>query len=238
MEASRSTSQSYLRSSSNDVRPVQVESIANMPEAQQISHEEEELTANNGSRPLAQTRRRRQDLDFVKEEIVTKIPRLSKRPTSRHFFSNLTSLLCLLTLNILINPTLGAFISFQNCLSDNYRNSQPLALQFVPLYVDASFNTTDPAHTLVVTVYGNVTGSYTNETLPPPDSPEWADPNFTTGKIEDLPAPKTTYTTLYEKVNVLTYETYSQKFQFSQKLDNGTLPLGPSFTANASVFFT
>jgi hypothetical protein len=140
----------------------------------------------------------------------------------------LAMLLCLL-----VTPATAAFINFQNCLSQAYQNTNP-PLQFVPLFMDASFNTTDPSHQLMVTVWGNVTIAYTQ--LPLPNSPYWTNPNDTAGKIENLPSPHTKWTTLSRKVNVLTYEPWKENDRFCEVLVNGTCPLAPSFTANAYVF--
>ena len=135
-------------------------------------------------------------------------------------------------LSLLITPVKAAFINFQNCLSQSYQDTNPPALQFVPLFMDASFNTTDPSHRLTVTVWGNVTGAYTRVQLPSPNDPAWMNPNFTDGKIENLPPPRTRLTTLSRKVNVLTYEPWKQSDQFCDVLVNGTCPLAPRFTAN------
>jgi hypothetical protein len=137
-----------------------------------------------------------------------------------------------------ITPATAAFINFQNCLSQAYQDTNPPALQFVPLFMDASFNTTDPSHQLMVTVWGNVTGAYssTEFPLPPPNSRNWTDPNYTNGKIENLPYPRTRWTTLSRKANVLTYEPWKESDRFCEVLVNGTCPLAPSFTANAYVF--
>ena len=143
----------------------------------------------------------------------------------------LAMLLCLF-----ITPATAAFINFQNCLSQAYLDLDPPALQFVPLFMDASFNTTAPSHQLMVTVWGNVTGAYTQVQLPPPNDPEWTNPNYTNGKIENLPYPHTKWTTLSRKVNVLTYEPWKENDPFCEVLANGTCPLAPSFTANAYVF--
>jgi hypothetical protein len=134
-----------------------------------------------------------------------------------------------------ITPATAALINFQNCLSQAEQDTSPPPLQFVPLFMDASFNTTDPSHKLMVTVWGNVTGAYNQEQLPlpSPNDPAWANPNDTDGKIEDLPYPKTKWTTLSKKVNVLTYEPWKESEKFCDVLVNGTCPLAPSFTANA-----
>lgn len=149
----------------------------------------------------------------------------------------LASLLILL-LTIEITPASAAFINFQNCLSESYQTQTPLSLQFVPLYVNAVFNRTDPSFNLNVTVWGNVTGSGPDPlvNLPPANNTEyWDNPANTQGKIQDIPDPslaKPLLTTLFNKVNVLTYEPFSQAVDFCDQLINGSCPLGPSFTAN------
>lgn len=142
----------------------------------------------------------------------------------------------LLALSVLITPISAVLVNFENCLSLDWQNQLPLYLQFVPLYVDAVFNTTDPSHNLNVTVYGNVTGSLPLVVLPPSTSAEWSNPNFTDGKIVDVPDPdgNNVATTLSNKVNVLTYEPYSEKLNFCDNLLDGSCPLGPVFdVANA-----
>jgi hypothetical protein len=154
--------------------------------------------------------------------------------TSRHFaapglaYSLIALLLCLLA-----TPINAVFINFENCLSQSYQSSNPPALQFSPLFVNAIFNTTDPQHKLTVTVWGNVSGAYTQVKLPPPTDLAWNDPKFTDGKIENLTAPYTKLTTLSKKINVLTYEPWKENSNFCGEIVNGSCPLGPSFFANA-----
>lgn len=131
-------------------------------------------------------------------------------------------------------PVSAALINFENCLPDNYRyNNNPVLLQWVPLYVDAFFDTESPAHTLRVTAYGNVTGTSTSDPLPPWDSPDWRDPKVTFGKILRDPNPNSAdpkLTTLHSKVNVLTYEPWNDDFDFcNTALTNASCPLGPVF---------
>jgi hypothetical protein len=127
-------------------------------------------------------------------------------------------------------------VPFENCLSDPYINNVPTPLQWVPMFVDAAFDTTDPKHTLRVTMWGNVTGASTAVTLPPPNSPDWADPSKTDGKIlyepePNVPEPK--ITTLHSKIEVLTYEPWSEGTDFCNKsLTNASCPLAPVFNAN------
>ncbi|KAL3424869.1 integral membrane protein [Phlyctema vagabunda] len=139
---------------------------------------------------------------------------------------------------LFIQPGAAVFLDFQNCLSESYQHDTPLLLQFVPLFVDAVFNTTDPAHNLRVTVWGNVTGSLPLVALPGSNDTEYWNSNTTTaGKIVNVPDPEgaNKLTTSYNKVNVLTYEPWSQTLEWCKQLVNGTCPLGPSFTANASI---
>lgn len=133
-------------------------------------------------------------------------------------------------------PASAAFIEFDNCLSDSYLNSNPPELQFVPKYVDAVFATETKSHNLLVTVYGNVTGSgpeIQKPLLPPPNSSYWLG-NSTDqgGKIIDIPDdgssdPK--ITTLFNKLNFLSYQPYDNDDSFCANLLNASCPLGPSF---------
>lgn len=144
--------------------------------------------------------------------------------------------LLLLLASLWIVPASAVFIDFENCLSEEYRDSDPTELQFVPLYMDAVFNTTAPSHNLQVIVWGNVTGSgpqYVNPTLPAWNSSYWTS-NSTEygGKIINIPEPNLAdpkYTTLSNKVNVLTYEPYDHSEEFCASLVNGTCPLAPVF---------
>ncbi|KXX81720.1 putative flavin carrier protein 3 [Madurella mycetomatis] len=133
----------------------------------------------------------------------------------------------------MFRPAAAAFVPFENCLSESYVNNVPAPLQWVPMFVDASFDTTNPKHTLRVTAWGNVTGSSTNVPLPPSGSPDWADPGKTDGKILDLPEPNVPdpkVTTLHSKIEVLTYEPWSENTNFcNTSLTNASCPLGPVF---------
>lgn len=133
----------------------------------------------------------------------------------------------------LLRPAAAAFVSFENCLPESYVNNEPTPLQWVPHSVDASFDTTDPKHTLRVTMWGNVTGSFTNVALPPPGSPDWDDPSKTDGKIVNGPepdSPNPKLTTLHSNVKVLTYEPWCNNTNFCEtSLVNGSCPLGPVF---------
>lgn len=139
----------------------------------------------------------------------------------------------ILTSTTMFRPAAAIFVPFENCLSESYVNNVPAPLQWVPMFVDASFDTTDPKHTLRVTAWGNVTGSSTNVPLPPSGSPDWADPGKTDGKILDLPEPNVSdprVTTLHSKIEVLTYEPWSENTNFcNTSLTNASCPLGPVF---------
>jgi hypothetical protein len=149
--------------------------------------------------------------------------------------------LLILLMALFTIPVSAVFIEFSNCLSEAVQNNSPLQLQFVPLFLDATFNTTDPSNGLHVTVWGNVTGSGTDQRyiLPPPNNSYWIT-NQTNlgGKILDEPEPDSNapkLTTLSNKVDVLTYEAWSQSFDFCDSLINASCPLGPRFFANAFV---
>ncbi|KAL2072520.1 hypothetical protein VTL71DRAFT_11863 [Oculimacula yallundae] len=152
-------------------------------------------------------------------------------------------LLLVLIASLWIVPVSAVLVGFQNCLSDAVQNNAPLQLQFVPLFVDASFNTTDPNHQLLITVWGNVTGSTAGKIprllLPGANDTEYWNSNLTVngGKIADSPFPLAEVpklTTLSNKVNVLTYEPWSQDLQFCNVLINGSCPFGPRFFVNES----
>jgi hypothetical protein len=149
----------------------------------------------------------------------------------------------LLVASVCIVPTSAAFIDFTNCLSDGYQTNTPTQLQFTPLYFNAVFNTTNSNHNLAVTVWGNVSGSGPTDLVQIPnmnDTAYW-ESNQTNlgGKILDNPDPNALnpkLTTLFNKVNVLTYEPWSQSVRFCNSLGGGYgCPLGPNFTANAYV---
>jgi hypothetical protein len=137
----------------------------------------------------------------------------------------------------LLRPVAAVAVSFENCLSESYINNEPTPLQWKPRFVDASFDLTDPKHTLRVTMWGNVTGSFTKVTLPAPGSPDWADPSKTDGKIMGEPDPNGSdpkITTLKSKVDVLTYEPWTENTDFcTTSLANASCPLAPVFEADS-----
>jgi len=135
---------------------------------------------------------------------------------------------------VLVRPAAGARVDFANCLSDTYvNNKNPVLLQWVPAYVDASFDSQNANHTLRVTMYGNVTGARTAAPLPPWDSPDWEDRNKTDGKILALPEPsaeKPKLTTLHSQIDFLSYEPWNADADFCNgSLTNASCPLAPVF---------
>ena len=138
----------------------------------------------------------------------------------------------LMAASLCVAPVQAVMVPFENCLAESYTESVPKKLQFTPMFVDASFDASTDEHNLHFKVYGNVSGAYTNVNLPPPNDPAWSNPKFTDGKIENLPQPVFRYTTLYNKINVVTYQPFSQSLNFCDQLENGVCPLGPAFSAD------
>ncbi|KAI9821129.1 MAG: hypothetical protein M1827_003863 [Pycnora praestabilis] len=161
--------------------------------------------------------------------------RRSPRPTAMRSNAFSPCLLVSLAICVLISPIHAVFLNFENCLPPGVVQSTPLELQFVPLFFQANFNTTDPSHDLNVTVYGNISGQDTVGSYPAPDDPQWSNPNDTFGKIVDLSASNNKYTTLTSVFNVLSYTPYSAPpSRFCNSTVQGKCPLGPVFDANLS----
>jgi len=174
--------------------------------------------------------RLRKDTNFQPQEAP---PHPRRRQTSLLFTKIINILWLTITLAGLIKPAAAAYVNFENCLSPNIVNSNPLQLQFVPLHFYASFNTTFPSHNLNVTVYGNVSGVATQVPYPAPNDPQWTNPNSTIGKIVDLSEPNNKYSTLFAKFSVLSYTPYeATPSRFCNATIHGRCPLGPSFAAN------
>ncbi|KAI2473528.1 hypothetical protein F4781DRAFT_427156 [Annulohypoxylon bovei var. microspora] len=139
-----------------------------------------------------------------------------------------------------IRTASAVMVPFDNCLDSNYiYTSQPQGeaqLQWVPLHIDAVFDTVNPTHNLMVTVWGNVTGRAGSDALPAWNSSDWDDPlKALNGKIQNepdqsVPASQRKVTTLHTKVDVLTYEPFVSNVNFCDNLINGTCPLGPVFS--------
>ncbi|TKA31609.1 hypothetical protein B0A50_01686 [Salinomyces thailandicus] len=137
---------------------------------------------------------------------------------------------------VLLPATLvdAALINFENCLDSGLLNSDPLQLQFVPLYFDAKFNSSADGYPLNITIYGNVSGQQVQGDYPPPDDPQWDNPNITFGKIADVGSADK-YSTLLANFDVLTYTAYNARArQFCPTLLNASCPLAPAFEANES----
>lgn len=164
---------------------------------------------------------------------ATGTPQTRWRPRiSTSSFRPTNLLIASLLLILAISPASAVQIKFQNCLSDSYRLNNPKPLQWEPLFADAVFDTKNPSHKLQVVVWGNVTGSQNQGTLPPPDDPYWEDPEKTNGKIVQVPNMEgARRTTLLRTVNFLTYEPFRQNVDFCvDALGNGQCPLAPIFS--------
>lgn len=152
------------------------------------------------------------------------------RPRRRLATTVSPELLLLALLALLLPVAQAVFINFENCLSPNYRNTQPRLLQFSPRHVWASFNTTAPSHNLNITIYGNVSGQTNVGPYPPPEDPRWSNANDTFGKIIDLYKSTNLVTTLFTSHRVLTYEAHTDEpRRFCETVINGECPLTPAF---------
>lgn len=135
----------------------------------------------------------------------------------------------LIAIVAIIEPATAASVNFENCMSPNLVNSP--TLQFIPLFVNATFNSSAASHNLNITVYGNVTGRTFSNPLPDPTRPYWQNPNETEGKIPDFSPENNKYTTLKTTFNVLDYTPYNAPpSRFCNSTVQGTCPLAPSFT--------
>lgn len=149
------------------------------------------------------------------------------------------TMLVFLALSLLFKTSVAAFIDFENCLAPSVINN-PLQLQFTPLYVYASFNTTAESHNLNVTVYGNISGFALAGNPPPATLPAWNDTQYwantseTAGKIMDVSPVNNLASTLFVSFNVLSYTPYnSQAMRFANHTLQGQFPLVPVFTTDA-----
>lgn len=151
--------------------------------------------------------------------------------STNHGFAGLL-LMLLLTL---VSSARAALLNFENCLDASIVESNPLQLQFVPLDVSVIFNLEDPLYTLNVTIYGNVSGTADrSSSYPPPDDPQWENPNDTVGKIVDVNIANNKLTTLLTDVDVVSFSPYSNASGFCDAItQGGPCPLGPVFYANA-----
>ncbi|SPN97165.1 related to integral membrane protein [Cephalotrichum gorgonifer] len=150
---------------------------------------------------------------------------------------SLLATLLLVLVVLLPHPAQAVAVTFDNCLPTSYKDHTPQPLQWVPLYVDAVFDTENESHGLRVTAWGNVTGSVEGVDLPAAGHSDWSDTSVTRGKIIREPEPNNAdprATTLIRRVNVLTYEPYNKLADFcNDALENGVCPLGPVFETTA-----
>lgn len=156
------------------------------------------------------------------------VQRLSRPPT-------LLATILLLAI-LAITPVAAVRIPFSNCLDDSYRLGDPRPLQWEPLYADAIFDTQGEKNNLQVTVWGNVTGSFSQKALPPPEDPYWRNDEESAGKIIQTPEPekeKPKATTLYRRITVLSFEVWNEVVDFCvDGLVDGVCPLGPVFNTD------
>ena len=144
----------------------------------------------------------------------------------------------LLAIFLPIGLSTAAFINFDNCLSPDRINSKdPKLLQFVPLFVWATFNTSAKSYNLNVTAYGNVTGLANEQSYPSQTDPQWANPNDTVGKIPDVYGSglDALYTTFTTEFNVLDYTPYApDQVRFCNTSSVTACPVAPvfNFTGN------
>lgn len=137
-----------------------------------------------------------------------------------------------------IRLSTAAFINFQNCLGPDVINSEdPKLLQFVPLFVWATFNTSAKNYNLNVTAYGNVNGTAFQQPYPDQTDPQWTNPNDTVGKIPDVygSGSSALYTTFTTEFNVLDYTPYApEAARFCNTSSVTACPLAPIFDFNGT----
>lgn len=144
----------------------------------------------------------------------------------------------LLAVSMPIRISTAAFINFDNCLGPDIVDSpNPKPLQFVPLFVWATFNTSANSYNLNVTAYGNVAGIATQQPYPNQTDPQWTNPNETVGKIPDVygSGPGALYTTFTTEFNVLDYTPYApDAARFCNTSSVKACPVGPVFNFNGN----
>ncbi|KAF7546959.1 hypothetical protein G7Z17_g8062 [Cylindrodendrum hubeiense] len=145
-----------------------------------------------------------------------------------------TNLVLVVFLAVLaISPATAVRIPIQNCLDESYRRSDSHNLQWLPYEIDAVFDTKNDSHNLRVIVWGNVTGSIDGADLPPAGSAHWTNDNETDGKIIQTSSPDSSATTLFHKLNFLSYEPWGDRVDFCVNgLTNGSCPLSPVFNTS------
>lgn len=151
-------------------------------------------------------------------------PRLSSGPLQ----------LMLLVMLFSAQSSMAAFIAFENCLDPSIINSNnPKNLQFVPLFVWASFNSSLGGNGINVTAFGNIAGIATQQPYPDiSDTSYWQNPNKTDGKIPDVAGTpgQEKYTTFTTQFNVLDYTPYNPPAtRFCNSSAITACPLAPVF---------
>lgn len=188
----------------------------------------------SGSTPYVQPgKTRSRQRMHVTSWTTTKIRRTwCLRWHERHSVAILLAFLC-----VVIVPVSAVLVPFENCLSEAWQNDLPLRLQFIPEFVEATFDTANAAHGLEVLAYINVNGTFPGTPFPPPpsDTDYWqGNDSSMGGKIVDVPFrdgvnKKTTAST---SVTLLSYEPYHIDQAFCDIVQNGSCPLAPRFDVN------
>ncbi|KYK55468.1 integral membrane protein [Drechmeria coniospora] len=158
---------------------------------------------------------------------------IRRRRKCFHLSSLATMTLLAVLLFVFASPVAAVRIDVTNCLAESYRTNEPKPLQWMPKFADAKFDTLHSSHNLQLIVWGDVEGSQNQAVLPPPNDTYWKNADETNGKIietADPNADKLKATTLYSRVNVLSYEPWHLANNFCHEgLVNGTCPLAPTF---------
>lgn len=156
------------------------------------------------------------------------MPRLTNLPNISWLFAVL--------LVLLASPTVSAVrINVTNCLPEGFLSNDPPYLQWVPFEADAKFDTQSDKHNFQFIVWGNVKGSQDRRLLPPPNSGEWANDNFTEGKIVNS-VNEQNGTTVKSSISMLSYVPYSHRnFFCTEALVGGHCPLAPVFNTTGKV---
>ena len=192
------------------------------------------LTSNTG---VKGTSRKSQEWQWPCATISTRsLRRIRSCSDTPSKWNILRTVLLVIVLHIRLST--AAFINFDNCLDPGIVNSDdPKLLQFVPLFVWATFNTSAKSYNLNVTAYGNIDGLAFKQPYPNQSDPQWTNPNDTVGKIPDVygSGPSGVYTTFTTDFNVLDYTPYSPApARFCNTSSLRACPLAPVFDFNGS----
>ncbi|KAH7092476.1 hypothetical protein FB567DRAFT_517275 [Paraphoma chrysanthemicola] len=177
-------------------------------------------------------------LEIPNHQPTQRPPKSRRKRGSPPSFCGLPMLLLFLAVTTFLPQASAVFVNFENCLERVFltdANRSPY-LQFTPQYVWAAFNNTAPSRALNITVFGNVSGQTSFGPYPDRNNESWRDPKSTFGKIVDVDGNNNKYTTLFSSYKVLTYSAANPPAQqFCNTVINRTCPIGPAFTANASI---